>query len=472
MRKKIILLLTPLLLALFPLSGTVHAASVYDGAYHTTDNLIVSNNGHTQDVSNSWYTTIKNIPNNRAYGVSGCWEKNGKVGANEAIADIDAQHSYIVTQIENTDGSKYVLVYTAKDDTPLQLQWNNYSGGRNVTSSQTWDRSYVLLSMNSSGEFTTNLTCPNVTPQVSFDPTSTAWPDNKWTNFLAVNVDPNYPPDYAGTPIRDTYQPKTSLYPQITYSVEDKTITARYSGSEPCIKWLKWTVQNSAGTLGTPQTLATSDEFKYTVNSGYQEYWLYADPTGVMLPSGNTCGDEYQLQVMSLKLNIDGSSFTGSTDNLECSDSPDGSATFCMPPPQYEDCSVYGVDIVGGIGCAFNNFGVLLKSLLTTLFLPKPGDMSVIFGRFETLLTEKLGFLWYPFDFVIQSLNALVASGTYNCQLFPSAQFFGGNFNPNMCYVEQRWPSLWLLLQNVARAVLLVTLISLFYKKYKEVTDP
>lgn len=61
------------------------------------------------------------------------------------------------------------------------------------------------------------------------------------------------------------------------------------------------------------------------------------------------------------------------------------------------------VAISNFFGGFFNNLGNLLKNL----FIPSKEQFTTLFNDMQTFFSEKLGFLWFPFDFAIEIVTAL-----------------------------------------------------------------
>jgi hypothetical protein len=79
-----------------------------------------------------------------------------------------------------------------------------------------------------------------------------------------------------------------------------------------------------------------------------------------------------------LSIKIDGSVYIGTTATDDCTN---GS---CVPQPIYEDCSVYGTNLVAGFGCVIQNFGIYLRNLIVYLFVPKSTDVMSSIDNFNT----------------------------------------------------------------------------------------
>lgn len=213
-------------------SPMVLASSVFDTTYQTTNTLVLKSpdGTKTQDISTNWYTILTDIASNHAGGVTGCWEKNGKIAATEMAADIAAQHSYIVTQVTESDGSQLVYVYTKSNTDNFSLIWNNSGGIKNITADSTGSsRSYITIRIENNNEIYTQIGCNNRTPMVSNDPTNAGYASQIWKNYLSTNVTENLPTGYEGSAIRQEVAPAVTLIPEYEWKVNtDGQLTITY----------------------------------------------------------------------------------------------------------------------------------------------------------------------------------------------------------------------------------------------------
>lgn len=75
-----------------------------------------------------------------------------------------------------------------------------------------------------------------------------------------------------------------------------------------------------------------------------------------------------------------------------------------IPEPEPEDPS-WG--IFGLLSNFFSSFFTNIGNLLKDLFIPSKEQLTSLFNDMELFFSEKLGFLWYPFDFAIEIATVL-----------------------------------------------------------------
>lgn len=88
-----------------------------------------------------------------------------------------------------------------------------------------------------------------------------------------------------------------------------------------------------------------------------------------------------------------------------------------VPEPEPEDPSwgIFGL-LSNFFGGFFTDFGNMLKNL----FIPTEGQLTDLFDDMQTFFGDKLGFLWFPFDFVIEIADALGQGSADSVFVVPS----------------------------------------------------
>lgn len=287
---------------------------------------------------------------------------------------------------------------------------------------------------------------------------------------LFANVDENnvhYPQGYQGPLIPGTYTPMEAVYPEVEYTVENKKITLRYTGNiGGCsIVWGYQGEQNGDPLITHQQR---SDE-PYIINADeYKKYSILVDlkyygPPAICKPFP----ENSDVKVLTFTLDITGQDFSGNTGHMDCS--TQGDHTSCLTPSPYEDCSTFGADLIGGLGCVMRNFGTALRSLLIALFVPTSGFLKDYFDDFKTSITAKLGFLVWPLTWAIDFVNAFFdgLSGTNNICGWSFGNVFNSDFKLNFCSLEQNFPSAFNTARYMIQAFTVFVLISGFYEHYR-----
>ncbi len=206
--------------------------------------------------------------------------------------------------------------------------------------------------------------------------------------------------------------------------------------------------------------------YRYPSYPATPDHCFYAD-LGQELPG-------YDFVPTRVNLKIDGSSISGDTRDDDCAE--DG---FCSPPSPYEDCSTYGVDLLGGFTCVMGNFGKWLAITLKMLFIPSGIFMQDYFENFMRVFTDLLGFLLYPITFTIQlftemwtasdTCSVVLASGVPGAN--PSGTFFGATPNINVCSAQTHLPAVYNIAVFFTRVVTVVGLIYALYHRYFELLE-
>ena len=108
-----------------------------------------------------------------------------------------------------------------------------------------------------------------------------------------------------------------------------------------------------------------------------------------------------------------------------------------------------------GVFTAFTN-------VFTTLFIPDAGLIKTQFDQFNTFMTNKLGFISYPFTFFINFFNSFTTSGGFcndtSC-IVSAGNFMGSPYQVNLTQAKTSLPGLWNLLTTIARALLVLGLV-------------
>lgn len=313
-------------------------------------------------------------------------------------------------------------------------------------------------------------------------------------------ADIKYPDGYSGVQVPDNGGGKTSIKPDFTYTVNNKDLQAKdYNLELPTIEpdegytiqgySVEWSLFKCGsysdvgnvcndGELLKYQILDQNDSFNYSV-ADYADYHLkaqylvqqcYRYPSYPATPDycfyvdlGEELPD-YDFTSTTVHLKIDGSDITGDTRDGECDESG-----FCEPPSPYEDCSTYGIDIVGGLGCVIRNFGVWLTNTLKMLFIPSGQFFNEIFKDFGDFFNKKLGFIAYPITFLITFFNDVMnAAGSPSCRI-EGGTLFGVNTDVDLCTMQRSIPVIYNGIIIFIRSAVAFALIFALWRKYHEV---
>lgn len=273
------------------------------------------------------------------------------------------------------------------------------------------------------------------------------------------------------------------IVPRLKYSVDRYDLTASYErnldldaanlGTENDSNYkIFWTVYHQVDGVGeTIFTYASTpgESFKYR----FDEFGAYSLSATILwrgVPYPALAIPEADISPMFVNLVINGDTFEGDTGTDECTTT--GGYTTCVAGSSYEDCSTYGADIVGGIGCAFRNFGNFLRILFSNMFVPRNGFLESQFSEFTLFMESKLGFIYQSIAHLVSLLGGIiVAAATPNPILNPSGTMFGQTVSFDISYLEDNWPAIWNLIIAIVRSATVLAMMFAFLRKYQEVVD-
>jgi len=290
-------------------------------------------------------------------------------------------------------------------------------------------------------------------------------------NKLFLSTFPvTYPVGYEGQLVPDSANIKTKLYPDVEYQVQDKKLKAIYKKNIPNgshVSWMIYKADNDWNTEDNPhftkinQPLSSGSVFDYE----FEDRGKYTLFIGIStLPPYLPFPDDIEVMPRVIRINIDGTTFSGSTDGEECNDG------YCEEISPYEDCSTYGTDIIGGIGCHFRNFGVLIRIILTFLFVPDTDNTEYVFSIIFDGFKNTLGFIYDIVEFVVRLVGGFLFPST-SLQIcnWQFGSFFNNNFSLNICSFEQNFPSSFNTVKFTIQAFTVFGLISGIYMEYRRI---
>ena len=294
--------------------------------------------------------------------------------------------------------------------------------------------------------------------------------------FLVATDNITYPSDYTGPQIPASFTPKSDFYIPYFLNVDDKKVTVtpkQVDTGGKCWQWASTIVKKGDSTSDNLGDWEVIDETDYLASNEPAEMRVQEYGTDYAIgmlaydcpPPNAKISDVYDLKLERIfPLKIDGSSYVLDSDDLNCENEG-----LCEEPSPYEDCSTYGADLIGGLGCVMRNFGVFLRSLFITLFVPTPGFLKDYFTDFKDFITAKLGFLVWPLQWAIDFVNAFFdgLSGTNSICSWSFGNIFNSDFKLNFCSLEQNFPSAFNTARHMIQAFTVFVLISGLYTHYR-----
>jgi len=307
---------------------------------------------------------------------------------------------------------------------------------------------------------------------VDYDSNGTGWQVDENGNAISkmfVNTFTTvYPPGYEGDEVPSTVGGIKSV-PDFTYQVTEKyKLTALYNRNleinETVSKWNyktfsandDWTEKDQLDT----KTLPIIQTYDYTL-PGKGKYLLKININ--VAPPGAPRTD---IKELTFKIDANGTYQFGSTLKDDCTNG------VCEPPSPYEDCSTYGIDLIGGFGCIIGNFQKWLFITLNNLFVPSSSFMTEFWSSLTGFLNEKLGFIYQSVATLISLLTGMIANATTtDCTYTPGGTFFGAPLNLNFCSFEQSFPVAWNTMTAIVRSITVLALVFAFQRKYHEIME-
>lgn len=80
----------------------------------------------------------------------------------------------------------------------------------------------------------------------------------------------------------------------------------------------------------------------------------------------------------------------------------------------------------------FGNFFENLKDFIIGIFVPSAEEMAALIDELTTFFSDKFGFLYYPFDFIIHAFDALMSEGNGTVIIFPGFSIMGYEVWPDI----------------------------------------
>lgn len=294
--------------------------------------------------------------------------------------------------------------------------------------------------------------------------------------LLVATDNLTYPSDYSGPQIPASYSPKPDFYIPYFLNVDDKNILVTPKPVDTggkCWKWASTLVKKGSSTSDNLADWEVIDETDYLASNAPAE--MRAREYGTDYAIGMLAydcdapaakiSDFYNLKLERIfPLKIDGSSYILDSDDLNCEN-----GGLCEPPSPFEDCSTFGTDLIGGIGCVMRNFGVLLRSLFITLFVPTPGFLKDYFNDFKEFINTKFGFLIWPLTWAVDFVNAFFngLNGTNNICNWSFGNIFNSDFKLNFCSLEQNFPAAFNTARYMIQAFTVFVLLSGLYGHHR-----
>lgn len=464
-----LLLISSLAVSLSPImSSQVNAASAWDSSVIRADSLILQEGGgSTIDVTSTWVSRIATSPGSLTTGERDAFESAYLAG------------NYSVSLYKTTDGYGRLYVnYYSSTKNIIPCGGSPYAAcaspasavnGFRMEDTSTISYGQIMMYYNGSDTFVQTGTFGAMVAAVfsfgSIQPFEVGFP--------VV-----YPPGYNGTPV----QPETrdKIYPKILYLVAEYDFTANYVGdtiipfnqvNQVCTldqqpMYVTYSILAS-GEIINSRTLKCDEtyNFKLPGYDNYELYVVYTNATGEII--GET--DNYILNASIMPFVADGSSYTGANDGSQGECSTIDNMQVCEQVSPYEDCSEFGIDLIGGFGCIIKNFQIWIKATAMQLFVPRTSYFNGFSQTFGTLVESKLGFAATAYSMLVDWINSLIFVEADCTPTLGGGTFFGATMNYNFCAFEQAAPTIWTPLITIARLSIAAGFVFIAYRRMLEI---
>lgn len=460
------------IVSLVSYSTDVSAASAYDNAYLSTDNvkvgLSVGDSGspslycNDTDISKSWVSFITDESNP-------WFDADKKAEFNSALdnGSWGVSNHYTTTSYteEGRYGRKVAYVYF-NGTQQMPMTWSN----RYITIS---NATVLVIDCNATThELTAYYDGSNLTRAFSYNPVYETDPWSKTYNFFMNTTAQNIPEGYEGTVPPTTPDIKTRVHPDLEYQVKNRDLKVQYLKNIPNASRINWQIFNADDegiSTGDPIYEKFGNQISNNPNLDYkfEKQGKYVLVAGVeSYPPFLPIPPELDVQPRVVQLNIDGTSYEGNTEGEECDDG------YCQVVSPLEDCGTYGTDLIGGIGCQFRNFLVSLGIAMRFLFIPNPDFIEDYWTDITEFMSNKLGFLYGGIAFIVTLLtNAITATANPDCVLTFAGKLWGQDFAVNGCAMQQTFPAFFPMMQTLVIGGTVVVLIFAAQRKYHEVLE-
>ena len=461
---------------------TTHIADWYsqDSLWTSFDSTIGNTTG--RDTARSVYNTV--LTNQTGWAVSQITTQ----GANVAFGAI------------NLYGEK-LMVETFTAGANPQVNYGTDSSGNHQAYLTNTDNSpiyYVIVGYTPSGcnlqAYTGSYLPPTAnTPSnniIAYDVSNDAFTGSfgYGTASLYANANVVYPTGYTGSNIPPSLAPPdVPYYPNIELTVKGNAVSAVYTNNLKdyySCGTVSWNMTKGTTPVQYDSKPHLSMTDTYTADNLSNDHYSLALWFDQTIPCASPpAGTVLKMTIISF--NITGDSFIiSSSDNSKSTCTIINGDQSCLAISPIKDCSTFGSDIVGGLGCQINNFAygfiVSLRTLFTWVFVPDLGYLKSQVDNTGQTMTSHLGVGAYALTYIPRVLNSfsggaitpIDASSGQGCSISTNANtssnpdsFLRGSLIVNFCTLQQKAPGLWDLVTMWIRGLTVLGLVIAIYYK-------
>lgn len=502
-------------------SDVSNAASIYDEHLQNTPtaNVGFDNRCDSTNIATTFFSSLQTAETNGIYSGQNRIPNPSTMPSASFLSAINNGGRWGINTISSNahtpDIIRYVNIFWTPDDS-LYLEWR--SNAIVAKGSNLHQATIAVKKATNTNNFTLNCDLvvsyytESANPWVQVSTPPVAEDQGYPYKVLFINIDEakkNYPPGYEGEQIPSAMdEVKTQVTPGIEYEVTDKNVKFRYKQDSlpfvPCsANYLAaWRNSRTFGgdyleafkavligqwdhmrTFNKDEVLQENRYYHAKQKDSWQTYQAKDFGTVPILIDVNTewpgapylsCGDDgntedfnYEVVPNIVFLDIDGSSYKGSTDDETCNPMDGNFCTSVNTSESiYEDCDA--LDIL----CHARNVLKMVGAFLSSLFVPSPADIKPFFDNAIESLNNTLGFLWDAGAMLISAINLLITTATpndgYECGI--DVPVFGQGATIKLCAWRYQFPALWTLMQTAIQAGISVTLVYVFWRKLNKMT--
>lgn len=248
----------------------------------------------------------------------------------------------------------------------------------------------------------------------------------------------------------------------------------------PCYSWVIDFSQNSAQLGIVPDgsggfTVKSSDgrnlnEVAFTDMGGFINS-IYGGVKGLIVSDVTKPYESDLYGIYSVHNITYDPSWTGPLYNTQISYSSGGGSGTGSPSCSALDISCYLANIWQGVTTAVANFGSDLLAGFTTLFFPTGSELSGDWSAFYSAMVAHLGFLLWPFTFVVNVFTAIITPTTTCCTIGAGTFMGATTAGIDLTYVSTHLPVFWTAITVAVRGLIVFELVYYLRRKYLEITQ-
>jgi hypothetical protein len=287
--------------------------------------------------------------------------------------------------------------------------------------------------------------------------------------FLST-FNPNYPQDYDGLEVPDSYTEVTTVLPYFTIQVlPNGTTSITLDGS-----WFDdFPTENFYAVIGLEDSSENLIEPDENVGWGnVYETLPQGEYTAYFAVEYIPALENYEFDTAIVNFIVDGRGlfyyYTGENACMTVS----GVVVSCdLDPPDDPEAEPLSADFdvecdLSDFGCHLGNMINWIGDLMLGLFVPSPGYMQSLFNDLRVFFEDRFGFFAQPFIFIFDLFDAVLTPNSQDFCSWGMGDWFDSPFELNFCALEEQFPSVFNTVTVFIRAFAVMALIFALHAKY------